>query len=207
MASSDRQSSVGVSDVLVGAVNAVAADPRMVGVQLAGNLFGIIPFIGSWFTQIGTAIAVDLGYHTLDGAHSHQTSFGVRVVYLVGAILVAGIVFIIGLLVLVLPGIYAGIRLALFPAAVMVDGNGPLQGLEESWERTRGHGWTVFGFQLVFFVPFLVVLVGGYVALFGFQPPTEVNLLPFQLIIAVLWAPIGALSAGGIAVMYHEFET
>lgn len=207
MAAPDRQSSVGVSDVLVGAVNAVAADPLMVGVQLVGNLFGLIPFIGSWFTQIGNSIAVDLGYHTLDDAHGHQTPFATRVVYLVGAILVAGIVFIIGLVLLVLPGIYAAIRLALFPAAVMVDGNGPLQALEESWERTKGHGWTVLGYQVVFFVPGLVLLVGGYVALFGFQSPTEVNLLPFQLIVAVIGAPIGALNAGGIAVMYHEFET
>lgn len=207
MATSDRQSSIGVFDVLVGAVNAVTTDPLMVGVQLVGNLLGIIPFIGNWFTQIANGIAVDMGYNTIDDTHTHQTSLAARAVYLVVGLVVVGIVVIIGLLLLVLPGIYAGVRLSLFPAAVMVDGKGPIHGLQESWERTKGHWWTVFGYQLVFLVPGLVLLVGVYAALYGLQSPTGVNLLPFQLIVAVFGAPIGALNAGGIAVMYHEFET
>lgn len=206
MSSPDRQSSIGVYDVLVGAVNAVAANPLMVGVILVGNLLGIIPFIGGMLSTLGLGIAVDMTFDTIEDAHSHQTAFAARAVYLVVGSLVAGVVVIIGLILLVLPGIYAMVRYTVFPAAVMVDGKGPLEGLRESWARTEGHGWTVFGYVLVFTVPGAALLVGLYVALFGVQSPTEVNLLPLQLVAAVIGAPLGALNAGGIAVMYYEFE-
>lgn len=205
MSSPDRQPSIGVYDLLVGAVNAVESNPGIVGVVLVGNLVGTIPIIGTWLSQIATGMAVDMGYHTIEDAHTHQTAFAARAVYIVLGSVVVGIVVIIGLLLLVLPGIYISVRLTLFPAAVMVDGKGPLQCLGESWSRTEGHVWTVFGFLLVFFVPGIVLLVGVYVAMFGLQSPTEVDLLTYQIVAGVISAPIGAVGAGGNAVMYHEF--
>lgn len=82
-----------------------------------------------------------------------------RVIYLVVATIVVGIAVLIGLIFLVLPGLYLAVRFALYPAAVMVDGEGPIGGLSESWDRTSGHGLTVFGFYLAVGLPAIVLLV------------------------------------------------
>lgn len=205
MSSTGSQSSIRFFGVFTGAVNAVLADPRMVGVTWVGNLFGVIPFIGSLFTSLANGIAVIMADDTFDEPHRPQKDFAARAVYLLVATLVGGIVIIIGLILFVLPGIYLGVRLALYPAAVMVDDKGPIEGLSESWDRTGGHFLTVFGFQLAVALPAVALVVGTYLAMFGFQPPQRVNMFSYQMAIAVLGAPFSALEAAGVAVMYDAF--
>lgn len=206
MASPGMHSSLRVSGVVTGAVDAVLADPRMVAVTLVGNLLGVIPIIGSLLSSLANGIAVILATKTFDETHRPEKDFAARAVYLVVATLVAGILIIIGLLLLILPGIYLIIRFALFPAAVMVDDRGPLEGLSASWDRTKGHGLTVFGFMLAVFLPGILLTVVLYLTMFGFQSPTRINTMSFSLMAGVIGAPFNALNAGGVAVMYDAFE-
>jgi hypothetical protein len=55
-----------------------------------------------------------------------------------------------GLLLLILPGIYLGARLALFPAFIMLEDKGVVDSLKLSWEKTDEHGGTLFGLTLLF---------------------------------------------------------
>jgi hypothetical protein len=55
-----------------------------------------------------------------------------------------------GLLLLILPGIYIGARLALFPAFIMLEGKGVIDSLKLSWEKTDEHGGILFGLTLLF---------------------------------------------------------
>ena len=55
-----------------------------------------------------------------------------------------------GLLLLILPGIYLGARLALFPAFVMLEDKGVIDSLKLSWEKTDEHGGALFGLTLLF---------------------------------------------------------
>jgi len=53
-------------------------------------------------------------------------------------------------LLLILPGIYLGARLALFPAFIMLEDKGVIDSLKLSWEKTDEHGGALFGLTLLF---------------------------------------------------------
>lgn len=198
---SSLQPSIGVIGVFSRAVDAVRADTRTVAVTFLGNLFGIIPFIGVLSAALGYGIAVRMARKTFEEAERPENALPDRLIYLVAATLVAIILIGVGLSLLVLPGIYLTVRFALYPAAVMSDDQGPLGGLSESWNRTGGHSWTVFGFLLV--VLFLMGVTA--VAVIRISIIFDGNIVGL-LVAVVITAPFTALNAGGIAVMYDEFE-
>ena len=61
-----------------------------------------------------------------------------------GAYILCAIAVFFGLLLLILPGIYVGARLALFPSFMMMENKGVFDSLKSSWEATDEHGGTVF---------------------------------------------------------------
>ena len=73
----------------------------------------------------------------------------------------------LGMVALVVPGLYIAGRLT--PAvALVVDGTGPVAALERSWALTAGNGWRVIGFTLMIVGWFFIVsAVGGAVGAGG----------------------------------------
>ena len=69
---------------------------------------------------------------------------------LFGAYILAAIAVFFGFLILILPGVYIGARLALFPAYIMLENKGVIESLKLSWENTDEHGGTLFSLTLVF---------------------------------------------------------
>lgn len=197
---------VRVRDVLGRAVAIVHTDPRILGVTLVGGILGGIPIIGGLARSLANGVAVDMATQTFEEQSAWGTALSSRLIFLAVGWVLLVVIVAIGLLLLVHPGIYLGVRFALFPATVMVDGHGPLQGLSESWDRTAGHGTTVFGFVALLFVLVFVVLAVLYVALFGFQSPQAVDTLSFRLIGGLVGAPFGAVNAAGVTVMYDVFD-
>lgn len=208
-ASQRAQSSLGVSGVISHAADAVRADPRMLAVVFVALLLGgiinaMIPFIGNLFILLGIGIAVVMATETFDEGKRPEKSLDVRGAYLVVATLLSAILVGVGLLLVILPGIYLTVRFALVPAAVMVDDKGPIDALFWSWSRTKGHWLTVFGFMLVMAVPGILFVALLYVTV-GFQVAAR-NPVLYSLVAGVLVAPFAALNAGGIAVMYAAFK-
>jgi hypothetical protein len=54
-----------------------------------------------------------------------------------------------GLILLVIPGIYIGVRLAVSIEALVVEGRRGTQAMGRSWELVGGHWWHAFGTLLV----------------------------------------------------------
>lgn len=74
---------------------------------------------------------------------------------------IAGAAVLFGTLLLVIPGLWLGIRLFWADEFVLVLESGPLAALRESWSLTRGHGWRIFSFQFVLgLVEYLIVVPG-----------------------------------------------
>jgi uncharacterized membrane protein len=75
-----------------------------------------------------------------------------------------GICIGIGFLLLVIPGIILSVRLAFAPLLVVDEGLGPTAALAESWRRTSGHFWTIFGVWLlaipITFIGLLLFVIG-----------------------------------------------
>lgn len=71
----------------------------------------------------------------------------------------------IGLMMLIVPGIIVFCRLAFVPYLVMDKDLDPVKAVEKSWELTRGYGWKVFGLALasigIFICGLIVFLVGA----------------------------------------------
>jgi hypothetical protein len=63
--------------------------------------------------------------------------------YLIGIGIVGGILFLCGLILLVIPGIYIGVRLSLSNLAYLDRKEGVKASLRYSWNITKGKGWTV----------------------------------------------------------------
>ena len=74
---------------------------------------------------------------------------------------------LVGLLLLVVPGIIIAVRTGFYNLLVVDEGYGPVAALQESWERTRGYGWTVFG---VSFLAIPILIIGLIALIVGVIP-------------------------------------
>ncbi len=98
---------------------------------------------------------------------------GFRTQYLniVLANLIVTALFMIGTIMLVIPGIIIWCRLAFVNYLVMDKNMDAMKAVETSWQMTRGHGWTIFGMSLIS----IFVFIGGLIVLF------------FGVIVSMMW--------------------
>lgn len=69
---------------------------------------------------------------------------------LILASLIAVVLTFVGLILLVIPGIYVGLRLSFVQYAIMDKGLGFFDALKYSWKITNGQVWNLFLFHLYF---------------------------------------------------------
>jgi uncharacterized membrane protein len=70
----------------------------------------------------------------------------------------------IGIVMLIIPGIIIWCRLAFVPYLVMDKDLEPMKAVEKSWQMTRGHGWTIFFMGVM---SFFIIIGGLIVFIFG----------------------------------------
>lgn len=70
----------------------------------------------------------------------------------------------IGIVMLVIPGIIIWCRLAFVPYLVMDKELDPMKAVEKSWQMTRGHGWTIFFMGVL---SIFIFIAGVIVFIFG----------------------------------------
>jgi len=91
-----------------------------------------------------------------------------RVPFAIVASFVASIAVAFGLLLLLVPGIIVALRLQ-FVGYAILEGHGPIESIQRSWEMTRGFGLDLFLLALlmlaVFVLGVICLLVGTLVAL------------------------------------------
>lgn len=77
------------------------------------------------------------------------------------AYLLLVVIVTIGIVLLVIPGIILGCRLAFVPYLVVDKKYKATQAIEESWNMTKGFGWKIFGMGLLSFL----IVIGGLILL------------------------------------------
>ncbi|MGH8883530.1 MAG: hypothetical protein ACRD0P_40330, partial [Stackebrandtia sp.] len=99
----------------------------------------------------------------------------------------AGLIFVGGLSVVVwLPyAAFMGTRLALAPAALVLENLGPVDGMRRSWRLVRGDSWRVFG--IVLLTQILIAIVSGVAAI-----PFSIG----SMALSAFGADSGAVTAG-----------
>jgi hypothetical protein len=96
--------------------------------------------------------------------------------------LVTTVIIVIGIFMLIVPGIIFACRLAFVPYLVIDQEMEALEALKASWAMTRGHGWTVFFMGLL---AFLLIIAGLIVLIFG-------------VLISAMWI------SAAFAILYHS---
>ncbi|HEV7213761.1 MAG TPA: hypothetical protein VGP33_01455 [Chloroflexota bacterium] len=110
----------------------------------------------------------------------------------IGAAVLTSICTTIAFILFVIPGIIVGIRLSFVPFLVVDEGYGPVAALRESWQRTRGFSWTIFGMELLGVV---ISAVGVILLVIGVIPAAMWVYLSFAALFVAVTAQRG--SAGG----------
>lgn len=172
---------LGIVDVLRGAATAVRSAPILLGVFLVSSFLElVIPDpVDSLVTVIAACIGVVIAYRGLGGQLRTDASILRRLGMAGVAMIVYAVLILLGLVALILPGLYVMVRLFLAMPAVMIDGYGPFEALSESWElmddsvlAAGGALGLMIGGTLMIFVPLLlatklILVVTLAVALIG----------------------------------------
>ena len=142
------------------------------------------------------------------------TADGVRFLlplFLIGVL--SGIGVLLGLLLLVVPGIFVAVRWAVAAPIAVVEREGPTAALGRSAELTEGHRWAIFGLFLLFLVLAYVVeivisvaflAIGGANA--GYLAAQGALGLAYAATSAVVGALTSLLSAVGTTSLYFELR-
>ncbi|HEX8968287.1 MAG TPA: hypothetical protein VF937_10420 [Chloroflexota bacterium] len=99
--------------------------------------------------------------------------------------LLTEVIVVVGFILLIVPGIYLAVRLSFVPFIVVDEGRGPVEALTESWRRTEGFFWTIFGSGLLGIV---VVIVGFVLLIVGSIPAFMLVYLAFASLYAAITA-------------------
>jgi hypothetical protein len=112
----------------------------------------------------------------------------------IGLAVITTLAIMVGLIALVIPGLYLIARWSIAAPVLMIDGKGPIKAMQDSWERTKGSDFSILVAVLLFYgVPTLASIAAGYV--FGPEDPLGIGLS--QLASAVASA-LGVAMAVGI---------
>lgn len=112
----------------------------------------------------------------------------------IGLAVITTLAIMVGLIALVIPGLYLIARWSIAAPVLMIDGKGPIKAMQDSWERTKGSDFSILVAVLLFYgVPTLASIAAGFV--FGPEDPLGIGLS--QLASAVASA-LGVAMAAGI---------
>jgi hypothetical protein len=137
---------------------------------------------------------------TVGGLFSSASPF---IVPLLGAGILAGIGIAIGLILLIVPGLFLLTIWAVVVPVIVIDRSGVIDAFGRSRELVRGNGWQVFGVIVVLFL--LQLVVGGVLNAIvgGASDDSFAGYAIADLVVRVLIAPLSAIAA---TVIYLELR-
>jgi hypothetical protein len=134
-------------------------------------------------TRLARGEDVSAGQALRDGAAAFRLAFA--------ATLLVALVVAFGLVLLIIPGIYLGVRLYFAPAVSVHDEVGAIEALDRSGELVRDRWWRVFGVLLL--TGLLIGLLGGIVG--GIAAAALDNGVAYVVITTLVQTVTTALSA------------
>jgi hypothetical protein len=170
------------------------------GLALLGELVALIA------TSLFSGMVVELVADVQDGKRDATPAQLVRAVApvlgsLILVAVVAGILIVIGLFLLIVPGlILVTIWSVAIPVVVMEHPSG-LRALGRSRELVRGNGWQAFG--VIFVLYLVVVIISGVLDAAGNSAGTGAGIV-VAVVVGILGAPFPALAQ---AVLYFELRS
>lgn len=139
------------------------------------SLIFLINFLGAVLTTIVSIGFLKISLKFIDNQQANLTdlfsswnSYLLVIKYWVGSV-VFGLIVLLGILLLVVPGIIWAIKLQYYSFLIVEKKMGPIEALRESWQVTRGVKWNLFLFGillgLINVLGFLALIVGLLVSI------------------------------------------
>jgi hypothetical protein len=159
--------------ILIAFVIYLAAAVLAALLALAGGLIGallasVVEFLAAFLLQAALVKAVqDVRDGRADMSVGETVSAARPYIWRVaGASILAGIAITIGLLLIIVPGLFLITIWAVIVPVIVIERSGALASFERSRQLVRGHGWHVFGTLVLVFVILIVAdLVLGVILL------------------------------------------
>jgi hypothetical protein len=201
---------------LYGAHFATLIGTAIVVFAIAGVIQGLLQETDSWVLQVVgslvqlvagvlyTGFVVSLVNDVRDGKQDFTVGELLRsashaILPLIGNGILFGIAVGIGLLLLIVPGLFLLTIWAVVAPAIVIERCGVIEAFGRSHELVRGHGWTVFGALVV---AWLILLgLGIIAAAIGAGIGDVVGAIILSIIASTLAAPFAALVA---SVLFFE---
>ena len=154
---------------------AIAADARAEADDAVAGFWSLIGLLASlvgslWVQGALTATVADVRDGRADeGIEATYRRVRPALVPLLVAGLLAGVGIALGLLLLIVPGLFLLTRWVLVTPVVVLEQRRATDALRRSWDLVKGSGWTVFG---VIVVTVLLALLGQllFISVFAFLP-------------------------------------
>lgn len=125
----------------------VALDLKSDG-RSANLLFSIVELEFQWWVTASLLVGFGKRDSSAEGSGS-----------VIGVNFLSGLGILVGLLLLVIPGVVALVRWSMAVPIVLSERNGAMNALRESWYRTEGHFWPILGLLLIIYAPLLVLIM------------------------------------------------
>lgn len=158
--------------------------------------------VGFWYTGMVVEAARDI----LDGRRDHSIGKLLSsVTPVLGALIVAGVLagigIAIGLVLVIIPGLFLITIWAVIAPVIVLERTGALASFGRSRELVKGNGWQVFGVLVLLFIAAFIVRIILAAIFAGLD--SVIGLIIAELIVNLLFAPLTALAA---AVIYFELK-
>jgi len=126
-----------------------------------------IGWLGYYASVVGSIVAGVAAILVAAGAYAdvpsdwrNAMSIGIRrIVAIILVTIVAGVLMAIGFVLLIIPGIFVLVSLAVVWEALIIEGIGPMESIKRSWRLVSGERWRVFGAGVLVIV-LMVIFVG-----------------------------------------------
>lgn len=116
--------------------------------------------VGSMVAGVAAVLVAAGAYADVPSDWRSAMSAGIRrIVAIVAATIVAAVLMAIGFVLLIIPGIFVLVSLAVVWEALIIEGIGPMESIKRSWRLVAGERWRVFGAGLLVIV-LMVIFVG-----------------------------------------------
>jgi uncharacterized membrane protein len=140
---------------------------------MAKFITGILSWVISSITSIGLIkIALNFAEKKESKYMDLFTHYDRTVNYMATSILY-GLIIVAGLILLIIPAIYWGIRFQFFSYLVTEKNLGPIQALKGSWNMTADHTWQLFVYGLIIMGINILGLLALFIGMLWTIPTTQ----------------------------------
>jgi hypothetical protein len=129
---------------------------------------------------------------------------------LLGLVIILGLGTMLGLIILIVPGLILMVLWAVAAPVVVVERRGIFESLQRSRDLTRGHRWPIFGLQVIYFIGAMIVglLIGGVGrATGGSFLGGSGNLVVDMATAFVTQILAGVVASAGVGALYYELRS